>query len=463
MFDLSETVVAVSSPPGGLRSIVRITGPETRAVCDRIFERAGARDEWRAGIHSGTVRIAESFAMPARLYLFLAPHSYTGEDLGEIHFDAGPVIVEALVEMLLTRGLRSAGPGEFTARAYLSGKLDLAQAEAVNEVISSSNRLQLDAAERLLSGRLIRAIEEIRTALLDVLSLIEAGLDFGGEEIEFIGADQAAERLEEIRRRLESLLARSIRCETLVDLPAVGIAGAPNAGKSSLLNALLGWDRSLTSAEARTTRDILSGLWKTDRFECVLFDCAGLLPAPENVLDRLAQHAAVEALQNCQVVLFCMDVTKPDWSEDLVVRGLIHPKNVIHAATKSDLPTQDALNERMAALTGILGVDMLPVSAKTGFGLEAVTARCGVALTSGGPIANGECAIRHLALTARHRQAVGEAIEAVRQAAAEVQQGNDEVAVLLSRAAHQAITGIEHQPIDEQVLDRIFARFCIGK
>ena len=144
---------------------------------------------------SGSVRIHEGLAIDAMLYLFFAPHSYTGEPLAEIHLHAGQVIVEALVQRLLAMGLRPAGPGEFTARAYLNGKLDLAQAEAVNEIISSSNRLQLDAAQRLLSGRLTTAAEEIRSALLDVLSLIEAGLDFSGEDIEFISIEQAVERL----------------------------------------------------------------------------------------------------------------------------------------------------------------------------------------------------------------------------------------------------------------------------
>ncbi len=168
MYDVSDTIVAVSSPSGGVRSIVRITGPQTGAACERFFA-PGAGHE----IHNppsairnrtllpGSVRINESLAVDALLYRFVAPHSYTGEDLAEIHLHASPVVVEALVQGLLAAGLRAAGPGEFTARAYLNGKLDLAQAEAVNEVISSSNCLQLAAAEKLLSGRLTQTADEI--------------------------------------------------------------------------------------------------------------------------------------------------------------------------------------------------------------------------------------------------------------------------------------------------------------
>jgi len=138
----------------------------------------------------------------------------------------------------------------------------------------------LDAAQRLLSGRLTAVADDIRGALLDTLSLIEAGLDFSGDDIEFISTEQAVERLEVETQNLASLLVGSIRCEMVMDLPAVGIAGAPNAGKSSLLNALLGWERSIVSSEPKTTRDVLSGLLTTDRFQCVLFDCAGLLRRP---------------------------------------------------------------------------------------------------------------------------------------------------------------------------------------
>ncbi len=501
MYNLSDTIVAVSSPSGGVRSIVRITGPQTISACEQLFEPSLSpqirvpHSAFRTRmLLSGSVRIHEGLAIDAMLYLFFAPHSYTGEPLAEIHLHAGQVIVEALVERLLAMGLRPAGPGEFTARAYLNGKLDLAQAEAVNEIISSSNRLQLDAAQRLLSGRLTTAAEEIRSALLDVLSLIEAGLDFSGEDIEFISIEQAVERLGNIRGNLEQLLAGSIRYETLMDLPAIGIAGAPNAGKSSLLNALLGWERSIVSEQARTTRDVLSGLLTTDRFQCVLFDCAGLIPVappPSGVsiepsrgrlgyIDELAQEAAVQALQNCHTVLFCVDLTKPDWSDDIAVRTLIRPKDVIYIATKSDLLRSDELPARLHALTSAFNAEFLPVSAKMSRGLDDLLdsverSILGEMAGTAHPTASNDgvpClrsrkpaidAAGGAVLLARHKQAIAEAMDNVRQASEEVARGNDEVAVTMLRAACQAISQIEQHHIDEQVLDRIFSRFCIGK
>jgi tRNA modification GTPase len=477
MHSLSDTIVAVSSPSGGVRSIVRITGPQAHLICAQLFEphpdsqiRNPQSAIRNSTILSGQVRINADVAVDAWLYLFFAPRSYTGEDLAEIHVCAGRIIVETLAQNLLARGLRAAGPGEFTARAYLNGKLDLAQAEAVNEVISSSNRLQLEAAEKLLRGRLTKAADEIRSDLLDVLSLIEAGLDFSGEDIEFIGAREATRQLAAIEQSLEELLAGSIRYEALIDLPAVGIAGAPNAGKSSLLNALLGWERSIVSDQPKTTRDVLSGVLTTDRFQCVLFDCAGLVVEPAGPLDELAQHAAIEALQSCAAVLFCVDAAKADLREDVAIHDLIRSKSILHVATKSDLLSDEELSQRMRELEGIFQAAFLPVSAQAGFGLQSLLDRCASAVIEGqsspqpsSALSNLKSEVSAIALTARHRQAVTEAREQIVQAMVEVTRGNEEVAVLMIRAACQALVQIEQQSLDEQVLDRIFSRFCIGK
>jgi tRNA modification GTPase len=482
MYSLNDTIVAVSSASGGVRSIVRITGPQTIPTCEQLFE-PGPDHQIRnpqsairnRTILSGSMRVTRDLAIDALLYLFFAPHSYTGEPLAEIHVHASPAVVEALVQRLLALGLRPAGPGEFTARAYLNGKLDLAQAEAVNEIISSSNRLQLDAAQRLLSGRLTAAAEEIRSALLDCLSLIEAGLDFP-EETQDTSSSHAhvLAHLEVETQHLASLLAGSIRYETLVDLPAVGIAGAPNAGKSSLLNALLGWERSIVSGQPKTTRDVLSGLLTTDRLQCVLFDCAGLLAltheTSQSWIDELAQQAAIEALQSCRAVLFCVDLAKGDWTEDIAAHTLIQPKDVLYVATKSDLLPADELPLRLAALAKAFNAEFLPVSANTSCGLDALLGAIEAIIVGGSvgtahPINARKQAedTSSAVLVARHKQAITEAMDSVREAAEEVRRGNDEVAVTMLRDAIQAISRIEQQHIDEQILDRIFSRFCIGK
>jgi tRNA modification GTPase len=472
MYNLNDTIVAVSSPPLGERAIVRISGPDALEICRRIFKPTNSSSSL---VHppssivphllGGKVAIDNELEIDATLYLFLSPHSYTGDTLSEIHIYTNPSITVALLEDLQSYGLRMAGPGEFTARAYLNGKIDLAQAEAVNEIIVSSNRFQLAAAEKLLSGRLAETTEKIRSELMDCLSLIEAGLDFSGEDIEFITEAEAVQRLSYIKRELEQLLAGSITCESTLDLPAVGIAGVPNAGKSSLLNKLMACERSIVSPERKTTRDVLTNVLTLRHCRCVLFDCAGLMVKAENILDELAQQAAVKSLQNSSIVVFCVDISKADWAEDISIRGLIEPKVLIPVATKSDLLSKKSLANRIADLKKLFNVEFLLTSAQTGLGLEPLRDTIDktlIKISLGGTGHEPRVTGHGLSLTARHRQAVTNSIENVGQALNELEAGSEEVTAMLLRAAYQSISDIQ-QHIDEQILERIFSRFCIGK
>jgi tRNA modification GTPase len=453
--------------------IVRISGPDTIKKINQIF-RPMIDAERGTRLVAGSIVVDEELRIDAQLYLFFAPYSYTGETVTEIHLYTNPSITGALLEGLLSKGLRMAGPGEFTARAYLNGKIDLAQAEAVNEIIVSSNRFQLAAAEKILSGRLAETTEKIRSELMDCLSLIEAGLDFSGEDIEFITQTEAVQRLSVVKSELERLLSDSIGCESTLDLPAVGIAGVPNAGKSSLLNKLAGYERSIVSAHRKTTRDVLTSELSLRHCRCVLFDCAGLtrcsMPDTRfSILDELAQQAAIESLQNSSIVVFCVDISKADWAEDISIRGLIEPEALIPAATKCDLLCEDVLTKRLAELGELFGADFIVTSAKDGTGIEQLKDMLDeriieLAFGSGKRGTRDERRETSLiALTARHRQAVTEAIENIGESISELKADNNEVAAMLLRAAYQSISGIEQQHVDEEILERIFSRFCVGK
>ncbi len=461
MYNLNDTIVAVSSPAGGARSIVRITGPATIEICEKIFSPTiSSLDSW---LINGCIAIDNEMEIDAVLYLFLTPHSYTGDDVAEIHLYAGAVVTETLMDNLLTTyKIRMAGPGEFTARAYLNGKIDLAQAEAVNEIIISSNIFQLAAAQKLLEGRLGQVTEMLHSAILDCLSLLEAGLDFSDQTIEFLATDTAIEKLMSIKEQLERLLLENKRLASVIDLPAVGIAGTTNTGKSSLLNRLLGTERSIVSHERKTTRDVLAGELTLRHCRCVLFDCAGLLTQPEGVLDQLAQQAAFEALRNSTLVVFCADISKEDWAEDVTALRFIEMESIVPIATKCDLVLQDDLVDKLRKLNELFGVEFLPTSAKTGAGLESLRNTIDKKLIESHEVSQ----VSGVALTARHRQAVTEAIENMDSVVKELKAGNDEVAAMMLRAAYQCIGNIERpgfSAVDEQILQNIFSRFCIGK
>jgi len=468
MYDLTQTIVAVSSAGTGPRFVVRLSGPQTLDLCRRFFRPAPER--LRRAVVAGSVLIDEQLEVPGYLYMFASPRSYTGEDLAELHVLTSRPAVELLVSRLCAAGARQAGPGEFTARAFLNGKMDLAQAEAVNEMIVSSNRTQLAAAQQLLSGRLSQTAEQIRGQLLELTSLIEAGLDFSDEPIEFISRQQCVDRLGAIRRQLELLLAGSIGCESVIEMPAVGIAGAPNAGKSSLLNRLLGTERSIVCAQRKTTRDVLSGILSLSCGPVVLFDCAGLLLEAEDVLDRLAQQAALEALAGSVVVLFCVELGKADWDEDLGVYELIRPRlqhsSVIFVATKSDLAEPELQRRKLAVLREQFGGPFVPCSALVGDGIEALRNRLQrrlVSVLAGPGEGFAESVSEPIGLTSRHKQAVIEAIANLDEALQQAELGNEEIIAMLLRRSWQVLFEIGHEHFDEQVLGRIFSRFCIGK
>jgi tRNA modification GTPase len=467
MYNTSDTIAAISSAAGmdAKRNIIRISGAEAFEFVGRLFETTDKR--FRRGVTCGNIRLDVKLTIAAAAYIYPSPHSYTGDDVAELHILCPQPVIEAVMQRVFALGARAAEPGEFTARAYLNGKMDLAQAEAVAQIVSSSNAAQLSAAQKLLAGKLTETVHNIGDNLLDLISRIEAGLDFSGEDIEFISTDEAVGRIDAAIAGLSGLLAGSVRCEEMLTLPAVAIAGAPNAGKSSLLNKLLGHKRSIVSDQPATTRDILTGVLELAHCNCAVFDCAGLWPRidSENILKQLAQHAAIEAIHTAQLVIFCADTSKSDWNSDAEIFNLIKHKNLIAAATKSDLQKTAALGEKIAAMKDIFGRKFIPISSITGFGIESLLAAIDTSLTRAGQTEaqTGDL----ISLNQRHRRRLEEAVSGLMQAKHELLSDNKEVASMLLRNVHRVFGELSDESRylsgDDAVLERIFSRFCIGK
>lgn len=461
MYALDDTIFAMATPAGGPRTILRITGPDTLEVCRGLVR--GASCPQARGLHEVDLAVGLDLVVEGRLYLFPAPHSYTGQTVAEIHVEAGRPVVEALVRGLLEHGARPAGPGEFTARAFLNGKMDLTQAEAVNEVISSTNHIQCRDAERLLQGGLSSAIAAIRSQLVEALALLEAGLDFPEEEATQGSEHQALEVLRAIHAGLKGRSSDVAHTDAVAHLRSVGLAGAPNAGKSTLFNALVAQTRSIVSDRPGTTRDVLEAVLDLRHARTVLFDCAGLVLRSQDILDQLAQQAAAQSLGRADLVVFCVDLSKARWQDDLAVRRQIAPRSVVSVATKADLVRPADLTERLDRLGRVFGQDFMPVSAKVGMNLDALKNRIERHLLSGSSGAGlSDSAQAYVMLTARLRHGLGEAAGHLSQALEALGLGHDEVAAMMVRAAHQALSDTQ-RPLDEEVLDALFSRFCIGK
>ena len=344
------TIAAVASPRGrSPRAVVRLSGPDTRRAVERL-----ASIPYERGARAARLNAA-GLAIPALLLMTPAPRSYTGEDAAEMLLPGSPFIAELVMNELLAAGVRHAGPGEFSARAYLSGKLTLDQAEGVAASIAATSKAEAAAARRLLSGEAGDEARRWTERLAELLALVEAGVDFTDQEdvVPITGPD-LAEALRTLRREIAARVSGPVR-ETPPDGPLVALAGAPSAGKSTLFNALLGRDRAVTDPEPGTTRDVLIETIEIRGALVRLADLAGLDDAEARGLDADARARALKALAEADAVVHC----DPSGRFDQAVYNAESP--TVRVRTKSDLltPTDPAENQ-----------DQLPVCALDGTNLE---------------------------------------------------------------------------------------------
>lgn len=460
MYDTNDTIVAVSSGPvSSTKKIIRISGDKTFDILKILAEDNHLHKQRK--IVPASLKITEDFTSEAKLYLFPSPHSYTGDDLAEIHLFACEETIELLLSTLSALGSRIAQAGEFTYRAYLNAKIDLSQAEAVAKIISSSNQYQLSAAQRLFSGSLEQKVCQIRKEILELMSLIEAGLDFSTEDIELITKNKAIETTKRIRSGLDELLAGSITFEQIADAPSVIITGSMNAGKSSLVNALIGETRSIVSEQSGTTRDCLEHWLKLDKCDCILFDCAGLVVEPADIIQTLTNTATLKAIEDCTVVIFCADITKQDYLNDFEVLKRLSKKPAIYAATKCDLLTAGDTTEKLMLLKRVFGCGFIVTSSKNFSGLEKLKELIQQSIIR--QTSDAAETAEKTALTERHRAVVTEAIKNIQLASVELEQSNEEIAAMFLRSALANLSSFEAEHIDEAILEQIFSHFCIGK
>ncbi len=445
------TIAAVSSPPGpALRGVIRVSGPDARRLIERTFARE--EDEsgpLRRGVFPGRFHDPRG-SQPALLLWMPSPHSYTREDVAELHLPGSPPLLDAALERLVELGARLAGPGEFTRRAFLNGRLDLTRAEGVLELIEATNEGERRAAGLLLEGGLDERVRGLRAELEDLRTLCEASLDFDETETGHVPGDELSARAAAAAAALDEALGWEVRRQPPSALPRVVLRGAPNAGKSSLYNALAGGEGgALVSEHAGTTRDALAALWTLPGGTCLLLDAPGLDPGATGP-DATAQGLA----------------SRERRSADLLLR-------VVEAGTAPGEDPRSAVPHRVVWSKADLAPGFAPpagdvlTSARTGEGLEELGAVVARALgLDGDPDAASEGPSPGLAreLFARHRQALVHAASALGRAREMIAEEAplDLVAERL-REATDALDGIAGHTSPEDVLDRIFSRFCIGK
>lgn len=459
MYDVSDTIAAISGgAAGGLRHIVRLSGPAAFAAASEVFK--PPLNAGNTGIITGTA-VLEDLVFDASAYVFSGGRSYTGQDTAELHIDCPKCVGEEILAKLCGYdGVRLANAGEFTLRAYLEGKLDLAQAEAVAQIISAGNAFQIQAAQRLLAGRLTEKVHSLRMQILELLSLLEAGLDFSEEDISFVTQSQAAKRVLDITAGIDSLLSSNVKYERMIGLPSVTIAGCPNAGKSSLLNALLGQQRTIVSPLRATTRDVITEVLDFKTSACVISDCAGIIENDAaDEIDEISQRAAIEAVNASDIVIFCVDACGKHFESELGLFKMIKPE-IIAVATKSDRLSAAEMETRLSILRQKFGYSFTPLCTGNAAMVEDLRKTLEQKITA----IKALCGEDVVAVNSRHYQSLSCALQAVRCGLEEILNGSDELAAMYLRQAYQTLSGVGgQQSVDECILDRIFSNFCIGK
>lgn len=454
---LEETICAPGSPPGGaVAGLLRLSGPATRGA---LAAALAGPPPTRPGAHLVRLRLFDRFQAPAQLLLFAAPRSYTGQDAAELLVPGAPAALqETMGRMLTTPGVRLAQPGEFTLRALLLGRLSLAQAMGVSATIAAQSEEERRCAQELLSGRTERTASRVRDLLLEALALVEAEADFADQEdVALIEAQQLTHLLQRCIETLQGELGAQTTARPDIDTVRVALVGPPNAGKSTLFNALLGWRRAATSPAPGATRDALQELLDLRHCaplapRCLLIDLAGLDNAltARSDADAQAQRRALEIVRQAHVLLRC----DPTGRFEGEAPGQRPDHIVLRVRTMADLAAGDE--------AGAPG-DALAVCALDGWRVDAL--RRAIADACAGVV--GAAGMARVA--PRFAQAVDEALQALRKACALAQRSPRgrveplEIAAQLLRDAADALAPLTGDTTPDDVLGRVFSTFCIGK
>ncbi|MHB9154757.1 MAG: tRNA uridine-5-carboxymethylaminomethyl(34) synthesis GTPase MnmE [Endomicrobiales bacterium] len=465
LYSLEDTIVALSTPLGrsGL-GVVRLSGPRSLETVEKLFTPAGNKTLSSAPSHvliHGWLSDGERAIDEVMVGLMRGPHSYTGEDVVEISAHGGPVLLRRIVHACLSCGARPAGPGEFTFRAFINGRMDLSRAEAVADLIESKTERAAEAALQQLKGALSKKTAAFRQGLLDLLSHLEVALDHAEEDIPFLSKEEILRRLSGLKDDVAGLRASASRGKMLREGVKVAIIGKPNAGKSSLLNALLERERAIVTDIPGTTRDVIEETLDCRGIPLVVMDTAGLREHCQDPVEKIGQERTREAIRAADLVLWLLDASAPLAEADRLIGRLVGALNkeqkLVVAWNKVD--QKPLLSEDEAKALCPADAPRVRISAlnRDGLsGLEDAILRC---LDAGGAPASEPFLINE-----RHCNALEKTGAALSEALAAVNAGSSEEFIAFHvREALDALGEITGETATDEILRTIFSRFCLGK
>ncbi len=463
---MSDLIAAIATPPGpGGVGILRLSGPGAHRAAGQVFRPQGPLPLDRAPDRQllyGTLHDPAGNLLDTGLaFISRAPHSYTGEDTAELQCHGAPVVLSLVLDALYAAGARPARPGEFTQRAFLNGKLDLTQAEAVIDLIDAETPAAARQAAGQLAGALSRRIDGIYQGLTDIMAHFCAVLDYPDEDIDPFRTQQLQEDLTAQREALAALLATGRRGQRLAKGISCALIGRPNAGKSSLLNALAGYDRAIVTHIPGTTRDTIEVTVELGGFPFRLVDTAGLRES-DDPIEQLGAQRSRQAMDQADLLLVVWDGTRPPTGEDqdLLAQALARADTIL-AVNKADLPGYTLPAPSLPGTPHTLTT--VALSAKTGQGLDRLEAALSALAEAAFPL-TGQAAAGQLLTNQRQTDAVGRALAAVDRAGQALAAGVTPDALLTDvEEALAALGELTGRTVREDITQRIFERFCVGK
>lgn len=451
MHSATDTIAALSTPVGtSALAVIRASGP----LCAQLFRSIFDSKPQPRRAHHGDYRDTEGHIIDDVIALyFVGPRSYSGEDILEISCHGNPLLAQKILEDLLRRGCRSAEPGEFTRRAFLNGQIDLTQAEAVVDLIHARSDRAIVAANQQLRGSLGKHLHDLTETLLSTLAHLEAYIDFPDEDLPPENRSIVQTQIEQIARNTDRLLATQHYGDLLRDGIKTVIVGEPNAGKSSLLNRLVGRDRALVSPEPGTTRDFIEERLVIGPHCIRLIDTAGLNPAP-GTIEKLGIEKTLERAAEADLFLLVLDATRPIPELPKSLTELFRPEATIVVFNKTDLAAPPSHYPTLP------GSRIIPVSALTGAGIESLATEI-VARADAAQATPGD---ETIAINARHADALARARSSLAMALEKLTaHGPVELTASDLRGALDAFGEVGGRVDNERMLDHLFATFCIGK
>jgi tRNA modification GTPase len=450
--NLDDTIVAIATPPGrGGIGVVRLSGPEARVIAETMLRLKSQLAPGRA-IFGELLDPDSSERMDEAVTTYFAkPHSYTADDVIEISAHGSPVVLRHIVELATARGARMAEPGEFTMRAFLNGRIDLTQAEAVRDLIESQTLFQAKVAAQQLEGALSKRLQPIKKRLVDLIAVMEAGIDFAEDDVSVLPALEIRQRLNAIVKPLEQLQATFAYGKIVHEGFTLAIVGRPNVGKSSLFNRLVERERAIVTATPGTTRDLVTETVALGGIPLKLIDTAGLRESSDEA-ESIGIRKSYEALGEADMVLVVLDSTQEPTAEDEKLMSSVSGRRALAVANKIDL------NGAQACADACLKV--FPTSALTGVGIDELRQEIlnQISGQSGGEHETG------FLTNVRHQRLVLEAIsclEAAREAAD--RHVPHEMIMLDLYGALRPLDAITGETTTDDILNLIFSSFCIGK